>query len=297
LSKFIVTAPDGSQYEVDAPEGASENDAIAYLQKQFSSEGGGPAATMLMGETEEKPRPPSFMEFAVESAKRGLTGFPSSLTSGGAQQTGTFAGAFPTQPEMLGLTTENIQRRMGVDTAMRPATTAQKYAGAGIEAAFDPTTILGGPLKVGSTGLRMGLATIPGVAMLLAAEGSLSVTPDVNSRYMPRVAKMIAGTDASTVVVLAIKPPVISSFSKTTVKPGETLIVTGNYFLGATSVTLDGISVPYTVIDETSISIAIPSNVRTGSVQIKNGGVSISSVIFKKVFGLFFSSTNASGWS
>ena len=117
-----------------------------------------------------------------------------------------------------------------------------------------------------------GWATIPGVAMLLAAEGSLSVTPDVNSRYMPRVAKMIAGTDASTVVVLAIKPPVISSFSKSTVKPGETLIVTGNYFLGATSVTLDGISVPYTVIDETSISIAIPSNARTGSLQIKNGG-------------------------
>jgi len=68
VAKFIVTAPDGSQYEVDAPEGASENDAIAYLQKQFAAESGGPAATMLMGETEQ--RPPSFMEFAVESAKK-----------------------------------------------------------------------------------------------------------------------------------------------------------------------------------------------------------------------------------
>ena len=48
--------------------------------------------------------------------------------------------------------------------------------------------------------------------------------------------------------------------------------MTGNYFLGATSVTLDGTSVPYTVIDDTSISIAIPSNARSGSVQIKNGG-------------------------
>ena len=83
---------------------------------------------------------------------------------------------------------------------------------------------------------------------------------------------MIAGTDASTVVVLAIKPPVVTSFSKTTLKPGENMIVTGNYFLGATSVTLAGISVPYTVIDDTSISIAIPSNARSGSVQIKNGG-------------------------
>jgi hypothetical protein len=117
-----------------------------------------------------------------------------------------------------------------------------------------------------------GWATIPGVATLLPAEGSLSVTPDANSRYVARVAKMIAGTDASTVVVLAIKPPVITSFSKTTLKPGESVVVTGNYFLGATSVTLDGTSVPYTVIDDTSISIAIPSNARSGSVQIKNGG-------------------------
>ena len=117
-----------------------------------------------------------------------------------------------------------------------------------------------------------GWATIPGVATLLPAEGSLSVTPDANSRYVARVAKMISGTDASTVVVLAIKPPVITSFSKSTVKPGENLVVTGNYFLGATSVTLDGVSVPYTVIDDTKISIAVPSNARTGSVQIKNGG-------------------------
>jgi hypothetical protein len=117
-----------------------------------------------------------------------------------------------------------------------------------------------------------GWATIPGVAMQLPAEGSLSVTPDVNSRYMPRVAKMIAGSDASTVVVLAIKPPVITSFSKTTVKPGETLNITGNYFLGAISVTLDGVSVPYTVVDDTNISISVPSNARSGSIQIKNGG-------------------------
>lgn len=162
MAKFIVTAPDGSEYEVDAPEGATEKDAIDFLTKELASQPGGPAATMLMGETEQ--RPPSFMEFAVESAKRGLTGFPSSLTAGGAQQTGTFAGAFPTQPEMLGLTTENIQQRLGANPAMRPATTAQRFVGAGIESAFDPTTILGGPLKVGATGLRMGLATVPGVA-------------------------------------------------------------------------------------------------------------------------------------
>ena len=117
-----------------------------------------------------------------------------------------------------------------------------------------------------------GWATIPGVAMSLPAEGTLSITPDVNSRYMPRTAKMIAGSDAETVVVLAIKPPVISTLSKSTIKPGETLTILGDYFLGAISVTLDGTSVPFSVIDDKTITIQIPSNANSGSFQIRNGG-------------------------
>src|SRR5262245_5861091 len=37
MAQFKVTAPDGSTYRVNAPEGANEQDAIAYVQRQFSA--------------------------------------------------------------------------------------------------------------------------------------------------------------------------------------------------------------------------------------------------------------------
>jgi hypothetical protein len=34
---YVVTAPDGKEYEIDAPEGATEQDVMAYAQSQFSA--------------------------------------------------------------------------------------------------------------------------------------------------------------------------------------------------------------------------------------------------------------------
>jgi hypothetical protein len=34
MPRFQITAPDGRKFEVDAPEGATEQDAIAYIQQQ-----------------------------------------------------------------------------------------------------------------------------------------------------------------------------------------------------------------------------------------------------------------------
>jgi hypothetical protein len=61
-------------------------------------------------------------------------------------QTGTFAGAFPTQPELEPITTESVQRGMGVDTGIRPATGTQRYLAAGVEALADPTNLIGLPV-------------------------------------------------------------------------------------------------------------------------------------------------------
>jgi hypothetical protein len=94
---------------------------------------GGPAA-----------RPASSMgEYLGISAARGLTGTLARLASGSAMQQGTFAGAFPTQPELEEVTTENVQRRFGIDTTTRPATKTQRYIGAGVEGAFDPLNLMG----------------------------------------------------------------------------------------------------------------------------------------------------------
>lgn len=85
-------------------------------------------------------------QYFMESAKRGLSSLPARLGAGSAQQTGTFAGAFPTQPELEEFTTPNIQRRMGVDVDLRPTTQTQKYAGAAVEAMTDPLNLLGLPV-------------------------------------------------------------------------------------------------------------------------------------------------------
>lgn len=99
---------------------------------------GGPAAP--------QPRPATSMgQYLFESAKRGLTADAARLTSGSAAQTGTFAGAFPTQPELEEFTTPNIQRQMGVDVDLRPATTAQRMLGAGVEAMTSPLNLIGLP--------------------------------------------------------------------------------------------------------------------------------------------------------
>jgi hypothetical protein len=84
-------------------------------------------------------------EYLFESAKRGLTSTPARLIAGSAAQTGTFGGAFPTQPELEEFTTPNIQRRMGVDVDLRPATTTQRMLGAGVEAMADPLNLIGLP--------------------------------------------------------------------------------------------------------------------------------------------------------
>jgi hypothetical protein len=88
-------------------------------------------------------KPPTMSQYLLESAGRGLTGTPARLAAGSAMQTGTFAGAFPSQPELEAVTTESIQRGLGLQPQMRPATGLQKYGGAFIEGMTDVTGLFG----------------------------------------------------------------------------------------------------------------------------------------------------------
>jgi hypothetical protein len=104
-------------------------------------------------------------EYLLESIKRGLTSLPARLTSGSAASTGTFAGAFPTQPELEEFTPQRVQQMMGVDTNIRPTTPTQKYGGAFLEGAFDPLNLMGagtGILSKGTQLLSGGLAGVGG---------------------------------------------------------------------------------------------------------------------------------------
>jgi hypothetical protein len=102
-------------------------------------------------------------ELLFESVKKGVTQPVARATAGSAMQQGTFAGAFPTQPELEPITTESVQRGMGVDTGIRPATTTQRYLGAGVEALADPTNLIGLPVTTaGRLALGVG-STLAGI--------------------------------------------------------------------------------------------------------------------------------------
>jgi hypothetical protein len=91
----------------------------------------------------DEPRPTTMSQYLLESAGRGLTSTPARLAAGSAMQTGTFAGAFPSQPELEAVTTESIQRGLGLQPQMRPATGLQRYLGAAVEGATDVTGLFG----------------------------------------------------------------------------------------------------------------------------------------------------------
>lgn len=95
----------------------------------------------LIGDQPEPP--PSMLDYLLEKAKLGFTSTPARLAAGSALQQGTFAGAFPTQPELEALTTEGIQTGLGLKPQIRPASTAQRYLGAVVEGASDITGLFG----------------------------------------------------------------------------------------------------------------------------------------------------------
>lgn len=132
--------------------------AADMLQEQKGGAGGGRGVQGGPSAAELERR--SMSNYLKESALKGLTTTPARLAAGSAMQTGTFAGAFPTQPELEDITTQNLQRKMGVDVSLQPATAAQKYLGAFVEGASDPSSLFG-PGKLMQAGIG-GLAGMMG---------------------------------------------------------------------------------------------------------------------------------------
>jgi hypothetical protein len=132
----------------DAEGNVEDAQKLAEIASKLRPGGAGGGRGFLGGPTAEgKARAATGLgELLYESVKKGVTQPFARATAGGAMQQGTFAGAFPTQPELEQITTESVQRGMGVDTGIRPATTTQRYLGAGVEALADPTNLIGLPV-------------------------------------------------------------------------------------------------------------------------------------------------------
>jgi hypothetical protein len=145
----------------DAEGNVEDAQKLAQMATTLRPEGAGGGRGFMGGPTAEgKARAATGLgELVYETVKKGVTQPFARTTAGTAMQQGTFAGAFPTQPELESITTESVQRGMGVDTGIRPATTAQKYGMAALEGFVDPTNLIGLPVTTaGRIALGVGSA-------------------------------------------------------------------------------------------------------------------------------------------
>jgi len=109
-------------------------------------------------------------------------------------------------------------------------------------------------------------STITAVSAATASTGVISV---VN----------LAGTAASvSSFIVDIPAPSITSLSSTAVKAGSSVTITGNYFVGVTSVKLGKLTLQARVISPTSIVVGIPAGAVTGNVTVTtNSGQAVKS--------------------
>ena len=122
-----------------------------------------------------------------------------------------------------------------------------------------------------------GWADVPGLVLTETVEATLTISPPLESRYLAREIRLSIGPDKDTIVVLAIKPPVLLSVSDASVRPGGSLTVLGANLIGLTDVKLGGVPCRFLVTSDSRVSVFIPSGATSGLLEITNGGGSAQS--------------------
>lgn len=121
---------------------------------------------------------------------------------------------------------------------------------------------------------QFGQAMMTAVKMSATCEASAQIAPDDNSRYQSRSLSLTIDEETDHVVVLKIPAPEILSGSVSTVGSTRTVTVTGDNFLGATSVSWNGTSIAnFKVVNKTTLTFVLASDsLSSGTVIVENGG-------------------------
>lgn len=122
-----------------------------------------------------------------------------------------------------------------------------------------------------------GWAQVPGVTMLNDATVQVSIAADDASRFEGRTVDIAASELSDTVISLALKAPVISLVRPVRAAPGETITVTGTNLLGTSQVSIGGVNAEFKVLDDTRITFELPSDAKSGVVQVSGGGTRVDS--------------------
>ncbi|MCX6167306.1 MAG: gliding motility-associated C-terminal domain-containing protein [Sphingobacteriales bacterium] len=106
------------------------------------------------------------------------------------------------------------------------------------------------------------------------------------------------GSDALTrtlkINTVSLPPPTITTLSPNPVTAGQTLTITGTEFTGATSLTIGGVSVPFTVASATSITVVVPLGTSSGKVTITTPDGTADGTV---QIGSNTTVPNSTGWS
>lgn len=156
MPAFMVTSPEGKKFRVNAPEGASQDEALEYAKKQFSS------ASL------EKPKA-SIGRTALEQGLQGATfGFADELTDRlGAGIASVATGE--KYSDLLKEARENTKNRFEAQSEQNPGTSlAANIGGAlvtgGIGAGTKVGSSLANSLRTGGVGARIGKGALAGAA-------------------------------------------------------------------------------------------------------------------------------------
>lgn len=149
MAKFEITSPDGQKYEVNAPEGATEDDAIAYVQNNMMKES-------KPKETSNNPLNPAFYN---DMSLKNVPKNAGNLVAGALRGAGSIGSTLLTPIDYaLGNTKSigNPERRNAMDSGLRSMgadPNSGLYQAAKFASEFAGTSGIGGMLSKGASAI------------------------------------------------------------------------------------------------------------------------------------------------
>jgi hypothetical protein len=108
---------------------------------------------------------------------------------------------------------------------------------------------------------------------IILAVPSAAATGKIRLMYSVNPQTQVMGSVYTATFTVTPPPVKISSFSPKHAPTGTTITITGSGLSGATTVTIGGAEVTYTVVSDTSITFVVPPTAKSGYIQVTNSHI------------------------
>ena len=150
---------------------------------------------------------------------------------------------------------------------------------------FTPATLkVGTPVTLTGTDF-LGTSVVdfngtPGTGLNVVSDTKITVNAPAGATSGPITVTNPGGTGVSKTNFTFLSPPSAVTFSPEHAAFGALVTVSGGHFTGSTVVTVDGVSVTFTIVNDSTITFRVPTNAADGSgpVAVTNAGGTTQSV-------------------